>query len=154
MTVRYASPPRRRLAGFQHRFSAVLAQNHFAFEHVYELILVLMPVALRGGCSRLERANVDTELGEPGCPTEAFAFAAVHSLVEWWWVAGRAVKGQIVDVDRWHVLLKRQELAVRGLREKALARHHSGPDRACQSSQALALRGEVCEPRAARLRVP
>ena len=36
-----------RIAGLEHDFAAVLDQDQLAFQHVDELVLVLVPVALR-----------------------------------------------------------------------------------------------------------
>src|SRR5262245_56673769 len=102
MAVRQAGLPGRRLAGPQHGLAAVLAQNHLAFEHVDELVLLLMPVALRRGGSRLQGADVDTELGQAGCSTEPFARAPLYCPVERRRIMSRLVERQLVDIDFWH----------------------------------------------------
>src|SRR5262245_21579037 len=79
-----------------------LAQDHFAFEHVNELVLLLMPVALRRGGSRLQGAEVDAELGQAGCSTEPLARAPLHRLVERRRIIGRLVERQLVDIEFWH----------------------------------------------------
>src|SRR5262245_63389727 len=102
MAVRQAGLPGRRLAGPQHGLAAVLAQNHFAFENVNELVLLLMPVALRRGGSRLQGAEVDTELGQAACSSEPLARTPLHRLVERRRIIRRLVERQPVDIDFWH----------------------------------------------------
>src|SRR5262245_51044486 len=97
-----AGLPGRRLAGPQHGLAPVLAQDHFAFEHVNELVLLLVPVALRRGGSRLQGADVDTELGQAGCSTEPLARAPLHRPVERRRIIRRLVERQLVDIDFWH----------------------------------------------------
>ena len=62
MAVRNAGLPGCGVAGLEHGLAVVLAQHHFAFEHVDKLVFVFVPVALRGGRARLERADVDAEM--------------------------------------------------------------------------------------------
>ena len=69
-----------RVAGPQHGLAAVLAQHDFAGEHVDELVLGGMPVALRRGGARLQRGEVDAELIEPGGVAEPLAHASEHDL--------------------------------------------------------------------------
>src|SRR5262249_21763780 len=47
VTVRHAGLPGCRISWLEHDLAAVLAQHHFTLEHVDELVLALMPVALR-----------------------------------------------------------------------------------------------------------
>src|SRR5262245_13116778 len=82
MTVRHACLPGGRVAGPEHGFDAILAQDHFTFEYVNQLVLLLVPVALRGCGPGLERADVDTELSEAGCPTEPLARTPLDRLAE------------------------------------------------------------------------
>src|SRR5262249_37363897 len=103
MAVHHAGRPRRRVTGPEGNFAAILAQNHLAFEHIDKLIFVFMPVTLRRGGARLERADVDAELCQASGATDPFAFAPFHRLVERWRITRRAIKGHIVDVDLWHL---------------------------------------------------
>jgi hypothetical protein len=47
MTVRNTGLPGCGIACLQHGLALVLAQHNFAFEHVDEFVLILMPMALR-----------------------------------------------------------------------------------------------------------
>src|SRR5262245_56117440 len=69
MTVRHACLPGRRVTGLEHGFDAILAQDDFTFEYVDQLLLMLMPVAMRGCGPWLERAAVDSTLWEAGRTT-------------------------------------------------------------------------------------
>src|SRR5262249_14534823 len=64
----------------EHGLAAVLAQHHLALEHVDELVLVLVPVALRRGGARLEPREVHAELVEPDGIAEPLALAPEHGL--------------------------------------------------------------------------
>src|SRR5215470_11529919 len=61
-----------------------------------------MPVALRRGGSRLQGAEVDTELGQAACSTEPLARAPLHRPVERRRIIRRLVERQLVDIDFWH----------------------------------------------------
>ena len=73
MTVGDAGLEAGGVAGPQHRFAIVLAQGDFAFEHIDEFVFVQMPVPQRRRRARLERAEIDAELRQPGGVAEALA---------------------------------------------------------------------------------
>src|SRR5262245_40188056 len=84
MSVRHPGLPGCGLTGLERYFAAVLAQYDFAFEHVDQLVFLFVPMALRRRSARSQRADVDAELAESGCPTEALARAPLHRFVERW----------------------------------------------------------------------
>src|SRR5262249_32070793 len=102
MTIRDAGLPCGGVAGAEHGLAVVLAQHHLTFEHINELVFSLMPMALRGRRPRLERANVDAELGQSGEACKPLARAAFDRLVERRRIAGRGVDRNSVDIDLRH----------------------------------------------------
>src|SRR4026207_1884480 len=82
MAVFNAGLPRRRIARLEHDLAAIFAQNDLALEDVNELILLLVPVTLRGGRAGLQRADIDAEMRKPGRACEPLARAPFHRLVE------------------------------------------------------------------------
>src|SRR5260370_26115494 len=90
MAVRLAGANARDHACGEHRLALVGHQRHFAFEDIDELVLALVPVALRrpGGGRQLEQ--VDAELREP----EGVAQSAAAALP-----AGHVVRRWIVRAD-------------------------------------------------------
>src|SRR5512139_569867 len=90
------------IARFQHGLANIFAECDFAFEHIDELVFFLMPVALRGRRTRLERADVDAEMRKAGGTPEPPARSALDRLVEWRRIAGRGVELYFINVDLGH----------------------------------------------------
>ena len=65
MAVAGAFRKGRAIAGAQHRLAAILDQRQLAFEHVDELVLVRMPVALARPVARRQAHEIDAEIGKP-----------------------------------------------------------------------------------------
>jgi hypothetical protein len=107
MAVAHAGLPPGGVARPQHGLAAVLAQHHLAGEHVYQLVLVGMPVTLRGSCPRLQGREIDAELVEPDGIAEPLARAPQHRLAKRLGVTGVGVGLQSGDVDLWHVPIHR-----------------------------------------------
>src|SRR5262245_45330084 len=63
-----------------------------------------MPVALRGGRTGPERADVYAELRKAGGAGKPLARAALHRLVERWRIAGGGVERDFIDVKLGHCL--------------------------------------------------
>src|SRR6516225_5771308 len=63
-----------------------------------------MPVALRGGRTGPERADVYAELRKAGGAGKPLAHAAFHRLVERRRIAGGGVERDFIDVKLWHCL--------------------------------------------------
>src|SRR5690242_1993675 len=102
MAVGNARLPSGGIAGPKHGLAAVLHQHQLAFEHVDELVLVLVPVALRRRRAGLEPREVDAELVEPDGIAETLALAPEHGLAERLRVARVGVDLELVDVDLRH----------------------------------------------------
>ena len=64
--------------GLQHGLAVVLVQHQLAFEHVDELVLVLVPVAQRRGGVGLDPRDVDAELRQPDGVAELLLLAALR----------------------------------------------------------------------------
>src|SRR6185369_4062402 len=94
--------PCRRIARLEHGFAAILAQNDLALEHIDQLVFLLVPVALRGGCAWLQRTDIDAEMRKSCGPRQPFARAPIHRLVEGRRVSGRGIDRDLVDVDLRH----------------------------------------------------
>ena len=62
MAVAGAFRKRRAIAGAQHRLAAVLDQRQLAFEHVDELVLVGVPMALARPIAGRQAHEVDAEI--------------------------------------------------------------------------------------------
>src|SRR5439155_11872583 len=99
VAVCHASLPGSRIAPPEYDFAAVLAQHNFAFEHVDEFILLLVPMALRGRRAWLERTDIHAEMGEAGGAAEPFARTPLHGLVERRRIAGRGIGLNFIGVD-------------------------------------------------------
>src|SRR5262249_9983417 len=82
--------------------AAILAQHHFALEHVDELILGLVPMALRRPRAGLERGEVHAELVEPDRIAQPLAEAAEHRLPMRLGIVAAGVDLEIGDVDLGH----------------------------------------------------
>src|SRR5690348_3311245 len=102
MAVGNARLPSGGIAGPKHRLAAVLHQHQLAFEHVDELVLVLVPVALRRRRARLQPRQVDAELVEPDRVAEPLALASEHGLAKRLRIAGVGVDLELVDIDPGH----------------------------------------------------
>src|SRR5581483_1262873 len=94
MPIGDAGLPRRRVSRFQHGLAVVLAEH--------DLVLVLVPVTLRRRGARLEPAEIDAELRQPGAAREPLAKAAFDRLVKRWRIARIGVERDLVDVDLRH----------------------------------------------------
>src|SRR5262249_23882481 len=85
-----------------HGLAAILAKHKLALEQVDELVLVLVPVALRRRRAGLEPRQVDAELIEPDRIAEPLALASEHGLAERLRIARGGVDLELVDVDLRH----------------------------------------------------
>src|SRR5262249_5811078 len=92
----------RRVASSQHHLAIVFTQHHFTGDHVDELILGGMPVALCGGGTGLQGGEIDTELVESGCVTQPLAYAPSHHLAERLWISGDRIRLEAIDIDLRH----------------------------------------------------
>src|SRR5262252_2905293 len=82
MPVAAAFREGRAVAGAQHSLAAILDQGEGAFEHIDELILVAMPVALAGPAARRQTHQVDAEVLEPARIPQPLARARGTRLIE------------------------------------------------------------------------
>src|SRR6185437_12821415 len=104
MTVWNAGPPGGGIARSQHRIAVILAQHHFALEHVHKLVLFFMPMSLRGCRSGLERADIDSEMSKAGGAPKALSRASGDHFVEGRRISGRSVNWNRIDVYFRHSL--------------------------------------------------
>lgn len=90
------------VAGPQHVLAGLADQRHLAFEHVDELVLGAVPVALRRPRARRQAQQVDAELGEAGGIAEPGPLARPAGLVIGRRVerAGGLARGGNVDLLR------------------------------------------------------
>src|SRR4030088_1310329 len=86
----------------QHGLAVVLDQHQLAFEHIDELILGLMPMALRGGGAGLETGQVDAELIEPDRIAQPLALAALDRAAKRLRIAGAGVDWNLADIEFRH----------------------------------------------------
>ena len=80
MAVRHAGLEAGGVAGAKDGLALVLDQHELAFEHDDELVLVLVPVPLRGRRAGLQPHEVDAELRQPGRIAERLKRAALDRL--------------------------------------------------------------------------
>ena len=62
MAIAAAFRKRCAVAWMQQRFTAIFDERHFAFEHINELILVAVPVALAGPAAGRQGHHIDAEI--------------------------------------------------------------------------------------------
>lgn len=86
------------VAGLEQRLAAVLDQRQFALQHIDELVLMAVPVALARPAAGRQRHQVDAEILQPAGIAEAAAGAPGARLVE-----GGRVTGAFADGDGLHV---------------------------------------------------
>jgi hypothetical protein len=72
-----------RIARAQDFLAAICHEYHLARQHVHELVLLGVPVALARPRSRLQPQQVDAELGEPGRVAQSPPVLLAAWLVEW-----------------------------------------------------------------------
>src|SRR5690349_6766941 len=82
MAVRHPGGKRRRIARHHPRLAIRFDKHEFAVEHVDELVLRLVPVALRRCGTRLEPNQLDAELRQAAGIAERLGMAAPHQVAE------------------------------------------------------------------------
>ena len=80
----------------------VLDQHRLALEHHQELVLAVVPVALRRPGAGLEDDMADAEVGQPGGRGEPAVPAALHVLVERRGITGAVGLLDGVEIDLGH----------------------------------------------------
>src|SRR5712671_2359807 len=103
MAVGNAGPEPGGIAGAHDNLAVVFAQHNLPGQHVDELILGGMPVALRRGGAGFQRGQVDAELGEPGGVAEPLAHASEHDLAERLGISGHRISLEVIDIDLRHL---------------------------------------------------
>ena len=90
------------VAGAHQRLAFVLDQHRLAFQHDDELVLALVPVALRGDPAGLERDVADAEIGQAGGGREAAIVALRHLLAPGRGIAGAIDLFDAVEIELGH----------------------------------------------------
>ena len=98
MPIGDAGAPGGRVAGPQHGLTVVLAQHHFAFEHIDQFVFVLVPMALRRCRAGFEGADIDAELRQSGGAGESLAPPAFHRLVVRRRIVGRGIDHNFIYI--------------------------------------------------------
>src|SRR5206468_5828019 len=92
----------RAVARLEHGLAAILDQNDFAFEHIDELVLLLMPMAQRRGRPWLESRQIDAELRESRDVAECRLLAALGDTGKWLRVDAGGANNSLGNVDLGH----------------------------------------------------
>src|SRR5262249_14281187 len=103
MAVIGAGLPAGRVASLQHGFAIVLEQHQLALEHVDELVLALMPMALGRLRAGRQARGIDAELVEAGGVAEPLARAPGHREMEGIRITGADLGFDARNIDPGHV---------------------------------------------------
>src|SRR5262245_18838840 len=98
---------RRTIACVQHRLAAVFDERDFAFEHIDELVLVAVPVALAGPAAGRQPHQIDAEIAKPARVAQTLPRTCSTGRVEGRRIARALTCGHGGDVDLGHALLLR-----------------------------------------------
>jgi hypothetical protein len=102
MAVAGAFRKRRTFSCVQRRLAAVFDQRHFAFEHMDELVLIAVPVALAGPAAGRQGHQVDAEIAQPARLAQAPPRPCRTGRIERRRIARTLACGHGGDVDLGH----------------------------------------------------
>src|SRR5882672_3267813 len=102
MAIAGAFRKRRTITCVQQRLAAVFDEHHFALEHIDELVLVAVPVALAGPAARRQRHQVDAEIAKAARLAQAPPCTCNTGRIEWRRIARTLTCRYGGDVDFWH----------------------------------------------------
>jgi hypothetical protein len=92
------------VAGLEHGLAVVFLKNQFAFDHVDELVLLLVPVAQRGGRARPDAGDIDAELGQTRCVADPLLFAPGNHGGKFPRIGRDLLRRNLFDLDSRHHL--------------------------------------------------
>src|SRR2546430_2474178 len=98
-----ASLEARRIAPPEHGLAVVLLQDQLAFEHVDELVLLLVPVAQRRGRARFDARDIHAELGQPDRIADPLLLTPGDDRSEFLRIGRNLLRRNFCDIDLRHL---------------------------------------------------